>query len=176
MRTLGAVLAGGRSSRFGSDKAEAVVGGRTLLAHAIDALRAQCDDVVVVGRVTSTTVAIPDWPEPGLGPLGGLAGALIHAHEHGFGQVLSAPVDCLALPATLVAVLAPAPACLAAMPVIGLWPVVATRLLQDMLRSEGSRAMRRFAAAIGARTVDGVGDIANFNTPADLAAWERLYA
>src|SRR3546814_3555756 len=39
VKTLGAVLAGGRSSRFGSDKALAMLGGRTLLDHAQAALR-----------------------------------------------------------------------------------------------------------------------------------------
>ena len=47
---LGAVLAGGRSERFGSDKALARLGGRTLLEQAVEALGAQCDAVIVVGR------------------------------------------------------------------------------------------------------------------------------
>ena len=34
---LGVVLAGGKSTRFGSDKALAELGGRTLLARAVDA-------------------------------------------------------------------------------------------------------------------------------------------
>ena len=33
---LGAVLAGGKSTRFGSDKAVAVLGGETLLMRAVD--------------------------------------------------------------------------------------------------------------------------------------------
>ena len=47
---LGVVLAGGQSSRFGSDKALAELGGRTLLARAFDTLSGYCELVVVAGR------------------------------------------------------------------------------------------------------------------------------
>jgi len=47
---LGAVLAGGQSSRFGSDKALAALGGRTLLERAVASLETHCDGVIVVGR------------------------------------------------------------------------------------------------------------------------------
>jgi hypothetical protein len=76
---LGAVLAGGQSSRFGSDKALAELDGRTLLARAVEALQAQCDAVVVVGREDAPVPTLPDRPRPGMGPLGGIAAALHHA-------------------------------------------------------------------------------------------------
>src|SRR3546814_5673419 len=60
VKTLGAVLAGGRSSRFGSDKALAMLGGRTLLDHAQAALRPHCDALIVVGRGEG----LADWPQP----------------------------------------------------------------------------------------------------------------
>ncbi|MEY4238751.1 MAG: hypothetical protein RL339_1352, partial [Pseudomonadota bacterium] len=47
--SLGCVLAGGQSSRFGSDKALAELHGRTLLARAVDTLSGWCEHVVVVG-------------------------------------------------------------------------------------------------------------------------------
>ena len=47
---LGVVLAGGLSTRFGSDKALAEWGGRSLLLHAVDNLAGQCEQVVVAGR------------------------------------------------------------------------------------------------------------------------------
>src|SRR3546814_12901702 len=94
VKTLGAVLAGGRSSRFGSDKALAMLGGRTLLDHAQAALRPHCDALIVVGRGEG----LADWPQPDMGPLGGVAGALRHAASEGFAQLLTAPVDCFRLP------------------------------------------------------------------------------
>ena len=45
MKLLGAILAGGRSSRFGSDKAFALLNGKPLIDHVIAALAAQTDAV-----------------------------------------------------------------------------------------------------------------------------------
>jgi molybdopterin-guanine dinucleotide biosynthesis protein A len=161
--TLGAVLAGGRSSRFGSDKALAMFDGRTLLHHALAALRPHCDAVIVVGRGE-----IADWPRPDMGPLGGIAGALIHAAETGFDQVLTAPVDCVRLPDDLRALLEPAPAFLEMQPVIGLWPVAALRELRAMLENEGNLAVKACARRIGARAVQSDFVQPNINSIADL--------
>lgn len=173
MKTLGAVLAGGQSRRFGSDKAAALYRGEPLLAHALAALRVHSAAQVIVGRLTALAPCAPDWPEPGLGPLGGLAGALRHARAHGFDEVLSLPVDCVLLPENLLACLAPAPAYLGDQPVIGLWPVTALPVIEAILEGGGSRAMRAFADAVAARRVTDIGPVCNINRPADLAALER---
>ena len=47
-QVTGLVLAGGKSTRFGSDKASTVVSGRTLLEWVLLALAPACDTVVVV--------------------------------------------------------------------------------------------------------------------------------
>jgi molybdopterin-guanine dinucleotide biosynthesis protein A len=173
MRTLGVVLAGGKSSRFGSDKAEALLGGRPLIEHAIEALRPHCDAVAVAGRETALALSIADWPAPDAGPLGGLAGALNHALNHGFDQVLSVPVDAALLPADLRALLEPAPACFSSQPVIGLWPAAAAGAIEEVLFGTGSHSLRAFADRIGARLVASAVMPANINTPRDLARLER---
>ncbi|MEL0154684.1 molybdenum cofactor guanylyltransferase [Sphingopyxis sp.] len=168
MRLLGAVLAGGQSRRFGSDKAQARLGGTTLLDHAVAALNPQCDRIVIVGRENGPVAAIPDRPQPGLGPLGGIAGALAYAASEGFDAVLTVPVDCLRLPANLRDLLAPPPALLAAQPVIGLWPVRALLLLDALLSEEDDRSVRSFARRMGARAVESDVDLPNINHPSDL--------
>ncbi|MGH6786529.1 MAG: NTP transferase domain-containing protein, partial [Novosphingobium sp.] len=75
---LGAVLAGGQATRFGSDKALAELDGHTLLARAVALLSGWCEHVVVVGRATAPAPTLPDWPRPGMGPLAGIAAALHH--------------------------------------------------------------------------------------------------
>lgn len=50
MAADGAVLAGGAGRRFGRPKAGALLGGRTLVERAVDALTARCGEVVVVTR------------------------------------------------------------------------------------------------------------------------------
>lgn len=170
---LGAVLAGGQSSRFGSDKALAEFRGRTLLARAVDALAGWCEHVIVVGRAEAPAPTLPDWPRPGMGPLAGIAAALHHARDEDYEFVLTCGVDSLALPDDLPDLLGPAPAYLAAQPVIGLWPASAARAIEDILHSQGRHSLRRFAEAIGARAVSSLADPANINTPADLVALER---
>src|SRR5690242_14839672 len=98
MRVLGAVLTGGRSSRFGSDKAAALIDGRPMLDWVIDVLVPQVDDVLVCGRETPGRISVPDYPTPDLGPLGGLNAALRYAAANGFDAVLSVPCDTPRLP------------------------------------------------------------------------------
>ncbi len=166
---LGAVLAGGQSSRFGSDKALAELGGRSLLARAIATLEAQCDAVVVVGREDAPAATIPDRPAGGMGPLGGIAAALHHAASHGYADVLTCGVDCAGLGADTLAELSPAPAYCADQPVIGLWPASAAAAVDALLASDAKHSMRAFAERIGARGVKLAAIPANINTREDLA-------
>lgn len=81
----GAVLAGGRSSRMGRDKASVELNGRTLLQRSIDLLAPHVDDILVIGdpaaHADALALTIRD-EQPGMGPLGGLVTALQHArHE-----------------------------------------------------------------------------------------------
>ena len=170
---LGVVLAGGQASRFGSDKALAELAGHTLLARAVDLLSGWCEFVVVAGRETAPAPTLPDWPHAGMGPLGGIAAALHLAADEGYEAVLSIGVDAPDLLDDLPALLAPAPAYLAAQPVVGLWPVSALAAIEAVLEGAGRHSMLAFAEAIGARAVHLPSDPANINTPADLAAAEK---
>lgn len=172
---LGAVLAGGRSTRFGSDKALAELGGRTLLARAVDALAAHCEHVVVVGREFAPAPTLPDWPRRGMGPLAGIAAALHHASDEGYDAVLSCSVDSVGLSEDIVERLSPAPSYLAGQPVIGLWPATAAAAIEAILTGEGRHSMLAFAEAIGARAVNTGSEPANINTPADLEAAEKRH-
>ncbi len=85
---MGAVLAGGRSSRFGRDKRHVVVDGRTLLERARAVLAAVCDEVVVCGGDGE----IADL-DAGGGPLQALIAALRAARERGHKRVLAIACD-----------------------------------------------------------------------------------
>lgn len=170
---LGVVLAGGRSSRFGSDKALAEVDGHSLLSIAVDTLAGWCEHVVVAGRATAPAPTLPDWPRPDMGPLAGLAAALHLAVDEGYEAVLSCGVDSLELPDDLPTLLGSAPACLAAQPVIGIWPASAVQAVESILHSEGPHSLYRLAETIGARMVEVPRPPANINTADDLAALQR---
>jgi molybdenum cofactor guanylyltransferase len=76
----GFILAGGRSSRMGRDKAVLEIDGVTMLDRAIDLLRRVGVEPMVVGsfgdspRLTSVPGIPDDWPRAG--PLGAIATAL----------------------------------------------------------------------------------------------------
>lgn len=72
------VLAGGASTRFGSDKTAALVDGVTLLDRVVDVARTVTDDVLVVGPRAPSGCRQVLEPSPRRGPLGGLAHGLAH--------------------------------------------------------------------------------------------------
>jgi molybdenum cofactor guanylyltransferase len=167
MTLLGAILAGGASTRFGSDKAVAMVDGVALLDHAIAALAPQVDALVIVGRDWPGFTRIDDLPAPGFGPLGGLAGALDHGRANGYDAVLVAPCDTLGLPADLAQRLSPGPAVAAGQRAIGLWPTSLAAALIARLTGGDSRALHVWAHACDAREID-CGPLRNVNHAGDL--------
>jgi molybdopterin-guanine dinucleotide biosynthesis protein A len=168
VKLLGAILAGGAATRFGSDKALALFASKPLLQHAIDVLSPQVDTVAVVGRDWPGLARIDDLPANGLGPLGGLCGALAHGLTHGFDAVLVAPCDTLGLPSDLAARLNPGPAVARGQRSVGLWPSNLAPTLLARLTNGGSRALHAWMEATAAREVD-CGPLHNINHPDDLA-------
>lgn len=168
----GVVLAGGASSRFGRDKAEEVWRDRSLLDWSIAALDPFCDTIFVSGRDHPGSESIADRPRAGLGPLGGLAGALTSARDKGYDRLLSLPCDTPRVPPDLLAHLAASQSAVfvAACPVIGLWPTADADRLAAWLVKSGAGSMRAWTAIIGAEPVEINQLIANINRPDDLAA------
>lgn len=171
-RVLGAILAGGRSARFGSDKAAALLDGVPLLDRVAAALRPQVAALVVCGRDRPGIVSLGDRPAPDLGPLGGLCAALAFAAAEGFDWVLSAGCDVLPVPGDLLARLAPGPAHVEGQPLLGLWPADIASRLDSHLRSSEDRSMRGWARAAGARAVPLAERLYNLNRREDLDRFE----
>ncbi len=165
---MGAILAGGQSRRFGSDKAHATFSDKRLIDCVSDAMQAQCEGVIVCGREEPGFTCIPDLPDLGLGPLGGLNAALSYACSSGFSHVLSAGVDVPNLRHDLAATLAgDGAAIVKSQPVVGLWPAKSAPDLAAFMKG-GGRALYGFAERIGARRVDCVPALMNVNTIKDL--------
>lgn len=78
----GAVLAGGASQRFGSDKARHTWQGRTLLEHALGSMQGMYE-VFAVGTAGEAGAGVRHVHDlrPGFGPLSGLHAALVHARR-----------------------------------------------------------------------------------------------
>lgn len=100
----GFVLAGGQSSRMGTDKALVEFEGRPLIAHAAGILSGAGLPVFIAGargeacsRMEAYAPVIPDR-EPGLGPLGGICTALASTQA---AYAVFLPVDVPLLPSSL---------------------------------------------------------------------------
>ena len=72
------VLAGGQSSRMGTDKALVLLDGQTLLSRALDLAHSVTDDVRIVGAKEKYSAYAPAVEDefPGNGPLAGIHAAL----------------------------------------------------------------------------------------------------
>jgi molybdopterin-guanine dinucleotide biosynthesis protein A len=83
---MGFLLAGGKSSRMGADKAFLEFGGQTLLARALAVMGAVCDSVRIVGDPAKFTKygstkygSVVADIFSGCGPLAGIHAALVHS-------------------------------------------------------------------------------------------------
>jgi molybdopterin-guanine dinucleotide biosynthesis protein A len=102
---VGFVLAGGQSSRMGTDKALVELGGQTLVERAIGILSAAGLPVFIAGappgvrlQLESYAPVIPDT-EPGLGPLAGICAALRSTRAP---LAVFLPVDVPLMPTSLI--------------------------------------------------------------------------
>jgi len=75
------LIAGGRSSRMGSNKAFVDFRGETLLARALALLQQACGNATIVGDPSTYASFAPVIPDvfPGCGPLAGIHSALLHS-------------------------------------------------------------------------------------------------
>lgn len=166
---LGVVLAGGRSSRFGKDKAMALLHGKRLIDHAIERLLPQCSEIAISGRNYEKFGRVDDLPSAGLGPLAALNGALAMGKCRGFSRVLTVACDNIDLPDDLVHQLGDGNAIVQNQPVIGIWECQLSQRLDEWLSDTGkSRSMMAWVDEVGASVIRLSKPVANINWPDDL--------
>lgn len=105
----GAIIAGGKSSRFGDiNKARTLLGGKTLLKHVHERLRPQVShlylncqpDFPATDEIDSPSI-VQDFLANKTGPLNGVLGALDRSVEDGYEWLLIAPCDTPFIPVDL---------------------------------------------------------------------------
>jgi molybdopterin-guanine dinucleotide biosynthesis protein A len=94
----GYILAGGRSSRMGTDKAMLQLAGEPLIARAVAKLRGLCEEVTILGTNPGLAFYAPLLSDihPGCGPIAGMEAAL---HYSPYAWNLFLAVDMPFLPA-----------------------------------------------------------------------------
>ncbi|WP_343518066.1 molybdenum cofactor guanylyltransferase [Sphingomonas sp.] len=169
-RILGAVLAGGASRRFGSDKALVPLNGAPMLDHIVTVLACQVEEVAICGRSWGEFRALPDSTAERIGPLAGLEAALRYAAANGFDGVLTAPVDVVPLPDDLPERLAGSqPKVFEQQWLIGWWPAALHAALTAFLAT-GDRRWRVWIDRCGATRVAEPRPLHNINTRTDWTA------
>jgi len=189
---VGLVLAGGRSVRFGGEKAVALLEGKPLLVWAAERLESVCLDVGVNVRVGTEAEAVAKalglpllYDEPGdaAGPLAGVKAGLIWAEEQGARALAVSPCDAPLLPGDLyVRLLAGGDGAAMAetrdgrQPLCALWPVTALPAVREALAGGAHPPTWQMLERIGARKVvfEEPAAFANVNTREDLAAAEAM--
>lgn len=177
---LGAILAGGRSLRFGSDKALAPLDGRRVIEWVRDAVFEAVREVRVITAEPGRAAAIgAPWrsdPIEGSGPLGGIHAALLWAREEGRPGALCVGCDMPFLtPDLLRAILGSAGELDAVVPRSGtdrLEPLAAYYSIScidavERLSLEGDRRAGALAAAVRTRIL-GPEELEPFGPPARL--------
>ncbi|MDP1630842.1 MAG: molybdenum cofactor guanylyltransferase [Caulobacter sp.] len=181
----GLVLAGGRSRRFGSEKATVRLDGKTLLEHGLDALRADCAALAVNTAAGSGAAAIAtrlglpvleDGVDHPGGPLAGVAAGLAWAGRLGATHLATLPCDMPHAPTDLVhRLLAVSASAAFARTADGLHPLCAVWRI-DLLApltatlAKGHPAVQAFLREIGGEAVifEDAPAFANINRPGDL--------
>jgi molybdenum cofactor guanylyltransferase len=194
-RVAGVVLAGGRSVRFGGEKAAALLAGTPLLMWAARRLGRSCAAVAVNARAGSEAESLAraaglavlhDAPGDAAGPLAGVRVGLMWARGLGARSLAVSPCDAPLLPAELFPRLIAAAGAGAAMAVTGdglqplcaVWPVEALAVVGSALTGGAHPPTWRVLESLEARHVqfEDPAAFANFNTRADLAAVAQRFA
>lgn len=190
----GVVIAGGRSTRFGGEKAVATFHGEALLLRAARRLAAACAVVAVNARPGTQSAALAeqhgfhvlhDAPGDPDGPLSGVKAGLQWAAARGAGLLAVSPCDVPLLPPDLyrqlVVAAGTAGAAMAVtsegrQPLCAVWPVTALEALRQALAGGAHPPTWRLLEEIGAVTLQfsPPSAFANANTRDELARLERI--
>jgi molybdopterin-guanine dinucleotide biosynthesis protein A len=176
---FGAVVAGGRSRRYGSPKTLAEFGGKPLIWHPIEALMEAFGSATVVCKPDTPLPELPDGAEvlyeqdPRAHPLVGIVEALRSSGER---RLAVLGCDMPAVTASLMRRLAEAgPATVVAKSPGGIEPLAAVYApaalaqLEDALA--GERSLRDAVASLAPVELEVAGaEVANVNIPGDLRA------
>lgn len=191
MMIAAVIVAGGRSSRMGREKALEQIGGRTIMSRIVSQLHGQAAEIVInanggENRFRESGLTIIEDVRRDVGtPLAGVHAALRFVRHAGYDAALTVPSDCPFLPLDLASRLA-GPGSKAAIAasggqahyLTGLW---AQDLLEDLEHAlQHPPRLQDWARQCGAAIVEWptapYDPFFNINTPGELAEAKRIAA
>lgn len=194
MRILGAIIAGGHSTRMGGrEKSFLELAGASLLERTLSRLRFQVDDVVInangdASRFSAAGVVVVEDVLTNVGtPLSGLHAALYYGASKGFDAVVTVPSDAPFLPLDLVERLLEGGEVTGAAIarsggqdhyLTGIWTTAMATSLGRLVETEGMKRVQDFVARTRAEKVVWTAvphdPFFNINTPEDLSVAESI--
>ena len=188
---LGVILAGGKSSRFGSNKADAHLGDKTLLEHTISKVEKNFLEVLIVSNNESIKInkknvfLVKDFIKGQLGPLIGILSAMkwIEQYNKKYKWIATFPCDTPFIDDSIIGKLKN---CSLSNDhllfflnsrkkrhnIFGLWSLKLIDILEEDIRSNNFRKVELWADKIGVQKIEvnteGFDKFLNINTLGDL--------
>jgi len=188
---LGVILAGGKSSRFGSNKADAHLGDKTLLEHTISKVEKNFLEVLIVSNNESIKInkknvfLVKDFIKGQLGPLIGILSAMkwIQQYNKKYKWIATFPCDTPFIDDSIIGKLKN---CSLSNDhllfflnsrkkrhnIFGLWSLKLIDILEEDIRSNNFRKVELWADKMGVQKIEvnteGFDKFLNINTLGDL--------
>ncbi len=190
---LGAVLAGGKSKRFGEDKSKVRLGDKTLLEHTLHKIKSKFNNIVIVSNssLSKDYTTIKDCIDGQLGPLVGVLSVMkwIKKNNFSYNWIATFPCDTPFFDLSIIdkfneasklkdGLLYFAKSAKQRHNVFGLWSLKLIETLEKDIIENNYRKVEEWANKIGVKTInvsyDNTDPFFNINTKGDLVEAKKI--
>ena len=190
---LGAVLAGGKSKRFGEDKSKVRLGDKTLLEHTLHKIKSKFNNIVIVSNssLSKDYTTIKDCIDGQLGPLVGVLSVMkwIKKYNFSYNWIATFPCDTPFFDLSIIdkfneasklkdGLLYFAKSAKQRHNVFGLWSLKLIETLEKDIIENNYRKVEEWANKIGVKTInvsyDNIDPFFNINIKEDLVEAKKI--
>ncbi len=190
---LGVVLAGGKSKRFGKDKANVKLGNKTLIQHTLDKIKSKFSKIIVVSNteVVKDYIIVKDCINGQLGPLVGVLSAMkwIKKNNYSYEWIITFPCDTPFFSISIIDRFINAAKLKNSFlyfvksedkrhNIFGLWSLKLVNTLEEDINKNEYRKVEKWANKIGVKTINvtyqKMDPFFNINTKEELAEAEKI--
>ena len=190
---LGVVLAGGKSKRFGKDKANVKLGNKTLIQHTLDKIKSKFNKIIIVSNteVVKDYTIVKDCISGQLGPLVGVLSAMkwIKKNNYSYEWIITFPCDTPFFNVSIVDKFVNVAKLKNSFlyfvktenkrhNIFGLWSLKLINTLEEDINKNEYRKVEKWANKIGVKTInvtyEKMDPFFNINTKEELAEAEKI--